>query len=511
MKRRALISVYEKEGIEDFCREISSLGWEIISTGGTRKLISSLGIDVVDISTITGFAEILGGRVKSLHPLIHGGILARRDNEGDLNTLQNLKISAIDMVVTNLYPFSKVSGNLEVSIDEMVELIDIGGHALIRSAAKNFKFVCVIVDKNDFSPILKELKENGEVSFETKFFLASKALRYAAYYDHLIATHFTLLSNENFPERITFGYDLKQKLRYGENPHQSASVYVSPFIKGGVKDLKKIQGKELSFNNYLDMDSAISIVREFTEPCCVIVKHTNPCGVATGGNINESFKKALSCDPQSAFGGIVCLNREVPPHLASEISEIFFEVVLAPSFSKESYEIFKKKKNLRVIEIKDLLIFEELPLSIREFSGGILIQQRDKHKENLRECIVVTKKKPIAEDYDSLCFAWKVCKYVKSNAVVIAKNGMTIGIGAGQMSRVDAVKIAISKSNFPLQGAVVASDAFFPFRDSIDELAKYKISAIVQPGGSIRDKEVIDACDDHNIAMIFTGFRHFKH
>lgn len=512
--KRALISLSDKAKITDFAKKLSDYGVEIISTGGTAKLLKENGINIVEISEFTGFPEILDGRVKTLNPKVHAGILNIRDNKDHQKTMRDLNLQDIDMVIVNLYPFERIISNDNVELEVATENIDIGGPTMIRSAAKNFKFVTVIVDNNDYERIEKELLEKGGITYDTRIDLARKAFTHTAVYDSIISNYFNKILNIKFPDEITFAARKKQGLRYGENPHQEASFYIQPNIKEpSVSTGKQIQGKELSFNNIIDINAAVEIVKEFKEPVVTIIKHTNPCGTAVGENNLEAYLNALECDPVSAFGGIVGTNREVDKKLAEELSKIFLEVVVAPKFSQEAIEILSSKKNLRLIEIENLDNFErDEELDIKKVTGGLLLADRDLHLfDNIRDLEVPTKRKPTEDEYKALEFAWKVVKHVKSNAIVYAKNNKTIGIGAGQMSRVDSSKIAADKARSPLKGCVMASDAFFPFRDSVDEAASRGITAIIQPGGSIRDNEVIEACNEHNIAMVFTGIRHFKH
>jgi phosphoribosylaminoimidazolecarboxamide formyltransferase/IMP cyclohydrolase len=512
--KRALISLSDKTGIVEFASKLNKLGVEIISTGGTAKLLKENKINIVEISEFTGFPEILDGRVKTLNPKVHAGILNIRDNEAHQKTMKELGLVDIDMVVVNLYPFEKTISNKDVKLDEAIENIDIGGPTMIRSAAKNFKFVSVIVDNNDFGKIEKELEEKGGITYETRIDLARKAFTHTAVYDSIISNYFNQILNIKFPEEIAIAARKKQGMRYGENPHQEAAFYTQPNIKEpSVSTGKQLQGKELSFNNIIDINAAVEIVKEFKEPVVTIIKHTNPCGTAIGENNLDAYLKALECDPVSAFGGIVGTNREIGKELAEKLAEIFLEVVIAPKFDNEALEILSAKKNLRLIEIENLDNFiRDEELDIKKVTGGMLLADRDLHVfEDVRTLEVPTKRKPTEDEYKALNFAWKVAKHVKSNAIVYAKSDRTIGVGAGQMSRVDSSKIAADKARSPLKGCVMASDAFFPFRDSVDEAASRGITAIIQPGGSIRDKEVIQACDEHNIAMVFTGIRHFKH
>jgi phosphoribosylaminoimidazolecarboxamide formyltransferase/IMP cyclohydrolase len=512
--KRALISVSDKTGVVDFAKNLKKHGIEIISTGGTAKLLKEDGIEIVEISDFTGFPEILDGRVKTLHPKVHSGILNIRDNENHQKTMKELKFVDIDIVAVNLYPFEKTVANKDVKLEDAIENIDIGGPTMIRSAAKNFKFVTVIVDNQDFNTVLSELNEKGGISYKTRIDLARKAFTHTGVYDSIISEYFNNILNVKFPEEISIAARKKQSLRYGENPHQQAAFYIQPNrFEPSVSTGNQLQGKELSFNNIIDINAAVEIVKEFKEPVVTIIKHTNPCGTAIGKDNYEAYLKALECDPLSAFGGIVATNREIGDELAKKLAEIFLEVVIAPKFSKDALTILSAKKNLRLIEIENLDDFErDCELDIKKVTGGLLLTDRDLHVvEDIKSLEIPTKRKPTEEEYKALDFAWKIVKHVKSNAIVYAASDRTVGVGAGQMSRVDSAKIAAEKARTPLNGLVMASDAFFPFRDSIDEAANRGITAIIQPGGSIRDEEIIAACDEHNIAMVLTKIRHFRH
>ena len=511
--KRALISVSDKTGVLEFAKELKNLGYEIISSSGTAKYLKENGIDVIEVSQLTGFPEILDGRVKTLHPKIHGGILAIRDNQDHMKQLQENDIKPIDIVAINLYPFENTVKK-GADLDEIIENIDIGGPAMVRASAKNYKYVAIITDPKDYSDIINELKEYGEITIHTKKKLSLKAFRHTAFYDSIISQVLNekFEINEDFPENLTIPMRLKSGLRYGENPHQKASLYINPLENGiSVADSEILQGKEMSFNNYYDVDSAVLLVKEFEEPACVIVKHNNPCGVAVAENVKQAYTLALETDPKSAFGGIVAFNKEVDEDTAKELTKLFLEVVVAPSFSDSALEVLKTKKNLRVVKVKNFDKKLE-GKDIKRISGGYLLQ--DRNLGLYTELKVVTDRQPTEKELEDLIFALKVVKHVKSNAVVIAKDKRTVGIGVGQTSRVDSLETAIKKAkefNLPLEGSVLASEAFFPFRDSIDTAAKEGIKAVIQPGGSIRDQEVIDACNEHGIAMIFTNMRHFKH
>lgn len=507
--KRALISVFDKRGIVDFAKELVELGWQIISTGGTFAELKNAGIDVVEIEEVTDFPEILNGRVKTLNPYIHGGILYKRDDEKHVKTLEDMNISSIDMVVNNLYPFEetmlKGKGH-----DEIIENIDIGGPSMIRAAAKNYKYVTVIIDPEDYPKVLSELKESNDTSLETRLYLARKVFNYTAYYDALISKYFNELEEVEFPAYLTLGYKLKDNLRYGENPHQKAAFYVSPDpTEGSIALGTKLHGKELSFNNINDGNAAIDMVKEFDQPTVVAVKHANPCGIGSGENLLEAYLKAYECDKESIYGGIIATNREVDGEVAKEMAKIFLEVIISPSFTDEALEILTKKKNLRLIEL-GAIKKEDKGLEVKNISGGILVQDKDVINF-LDDMKVVTERKPTEEEMEDLIFAWKAVKHLKSNGVVIAKDKGTIGIGGGEVNRFWAVQNAVARAKDKVKGSVLASDGFFPFKDSIELLGQWGVTAIIQPGGSIRDGEVIEEANKHNIAMVFTGIRHFKH
>jgi len=516
MKKRALLSVSNKDGIVEFAKELVNLGYEIISSSGTARKLKENGIPVIEVSEITGFPEIMGGRVKTLHPKIHGGLLAVRDNPEYMKQLEELGITPIDIVAINLYPFEETVKR-GADLDEIIENIDIGGPAMVRASAKNYKHTAIIVDPSDYKKVIDELKEKGGLSIDTKKRLALKAFRHTAIYDSIISNVLNEKFDikEKFPEELSIPFRKKSKLRYGENPHQEGALYVSPVENEGISvaSSEVLHGKEMSFNNYLDVEGAINLVKEFKDNhCAVIVKHNNPCGVAVRDSQVEAYREALKSDPKSAFGGIVAFNKPVELETAKALAEIFLEVVIAPDFQEDALEFLKsKKKNLRLVRIRN---FDKEPqgADLRRINGGLLIQDRD--LELYKELKVVSDREPTDEELQDLIFALKVVKHTKSNSVVIAKGNATVGIGVGQTSRVDSLETAIKKAKefgFDLKGAVLASEAFFPFRDSVDIAAKEGISAIIQPGGSIRDNEVIEACNEHNIAMVFTGMRHFKH
>lgn len=511
MFKRALISVSDKTGIVQFAKKLNELGIEILSTGGTAKLLKDSGIDVVEVSQYTGFPEIMDGRVKTLHPLIHGGILARRNNPEDLEEMKKLGIKPIDIVVVNLYPFENTVKKPDVTLEEAIENIDIGGPTLLRAAAKNYKYVLALVDPTDYEEIVENIK-NGDVPEEKRLWLAKKVFEHVSRYDAAVAEFFERkISQEEFKENWIIPLKLVNTLRYGENPHQKAALY-SINETPSLCDAQVIQGKEMSFNNYLDTHSAVLIASEFEEPVCVIVKHNNPCGVAIGESLLEAYKKAFECDPVSAFGGIIAFNREVDGKAAQQVVNTFYEVIIAPDFDKEALEIFSKKKNLRLIKFP-ALNGKIIPagFDFKRILGGFIVQNWDVSQDDFANAKVVTKRQPTENEWKALKFAWKVCKHVKSNAIVYAKEDRTVGLGIGQTSRVFSAKIGAMHALSSLKETVVASDGFFPFRDNIDVLAQNGVTAVIQPGGSVRDQEVIDAADQYGMAMVFTGIRHFRH
>jgi phosphoribosylaminoimidazolecarboxamide formyltransferase/IMP cyclohydrolase len=522
--QRALISVSDKTGLTDFARRLARNSIELVSTGGTAQMLREAGLEVRDVSDVTGFPEILGGRVKTLHPKVHGGLLAIRDNVGHQRQVEENQIEYIDMVVVNLYPFRETIARDGVSVEEAIENIDIGGPSMIRSAAKNFEDVVVIVDPADYQAIADEMDTGeGRVSRLTRLRLARKAFETTAQYDAAISDFLegSVLLDEasqelrvekssRLPARFTLFAKKDMDLRYGENPHQRAALYIPQNLGRGFGSPEKLQGKELSFNNLIDFDAAWSLVSEFTDTACAIIKHTNPCGVATGADAREAFEKAKATDPVSAFGGIVAFNRTLSEAAARAIAETFFEVIVAPDYEAGALEAFASKKNLRIMRMGGSAV-DTVPFDIRMISGGLLVQDRDRGTLDGAELRVVTRREPSAEEMRALRFAWIIAKHVKSNAIVYARDGQLVGVGAGQMSRVDSVKIGAMKAQLPLEGTVLASDAFFPFRDGVDEAASAGITAVIQPGGSVRDEEVIAAANEQNLAMVFTGMRHFKH
>lgn len=512
--KRALVSVSDKTGIVDFCRELSNLGVEIISTGGTSSLLSKEGIPVIGISDVTGFPEIMDGRVKTLHPAVHSGLLAVRDNAEHQQQMKDLGLDYIDLVVVNLYPFQETIAKPDVSYEDAIENIDIGGPTMLRSAAKNHAFVSVVVDANDYDQVLAEIREQGDTSLETRKQLAAKVFRHTAAYDALISDYLSNVNGDPLPERYTVTYEKIQDLRYGENPHQQAAFYRKPLAaQGTLTTAEQLHGKELSYNNINDANAALQIVKEFEEPAVVAVKHMNPCGVGTGETIFEAYMKAYSADPTSIFGGIVAANRIIDADTAAKLSEIFLEIVLAPDFTEEALSILTKKKNIRLLKMGELSSAKERSSQfvVTSIDGGMVVQQSDVHSLDASDLNVVTDRAPSEEELKQLLFGWKVVKHVKSNAIVLAADNMTVGVGAGQMNRVGAAKIALEQAGEKTKGAVLASDAFFPMGDTVELAAKYGITAIIQPGGSIKDEESIKAANEHGIAMVFTGVRHFKH
>jgi phosphoribosylaminoimidazolecarboxamide formyltransferase/IMP cyclohydrolase len=518
---RALVSVTDKKDITEFIKELASFGVEIISTGGTAKALKDNGIKVVDISEYTGFPEMMDGRLKTLHPLVHGGMLAVRDNPEHVEAMKKHGIKPIDMLVVNLYRFEETIAK-GASLKEAIENIDIGGPAMVRAASKNYKYVSVVTGTSQYPKIIDEMKQTGgTVSEKTNFELARDAFSLTARYDAAISNYLQGIDVEEgqFPLTYTVQYKRSQIMRYGENPHQKAAFYSEPNIdQPAISSAEKLWGKELSYNNIMDSDAALDLIMEFDKPACVILKHSNPCGAAQStSSLAEAYRKALAVDTTSAFGGIVGLNRVVDAETARAIGEIFTEVVVAPDYTPEALAILEEKKNVRLLKVPGIaqgIKAKKQMLSSRRVTGGLLLQERDLGDIDLTKAQVVTRRKPTSEEMEALKFAWRIVKYVKSNAVIYATKDQLIGVGAGQMSRVDSSKLAIIKAanaGLSTKGTVVASDAFFPFRDGIDEAAKAGATAVVQPGGSVRDAEVIQAADEHDMAMIFTGMRHFRH
>ena len=510
--KRALVSVSDKTGVVEFCKELTELGYEIISTGGTKKALDEAGVVTTSIEDVTGFPEILDGRVKTLHPMVHGGLLNIRDKESHQEACKELNIKNIDLVCVNLYPFKETISKVGFTHEDAVENIDIGGPSMLRSAAKNHAYVTVVTDSNDYDVVINEIKEFGDTTLTTRQKLAAKVYRTTAAYDAMIAEYMTDFVGEENPEKLTLTFDLKQGLRYGENPHQKASFYVTPkTMDYSLANATQIHGKELSYNNIQDGNAALQILKEFEgQHAAIALKHMNPCGVGLGANVNEAFQKAYDADPVSIFGGIVAVNDEVNKEVAEVMSQIFLEIILAPSFTEEALEILTKKKNIRLLQLSNTFqtTFDKQVVSV---SGGVLVQNTNKviiKKEDLK---VVTKVEPTDAQIEDMLFGDKVVKHVKSNAIVVVKDGVTLGVGAGQMNRVGAAKIALEQAGEKAKGAVLASDAFFPMDDTVRLAAKFGISAIIQPGGSIRDKDSVDACDELGITMVYTGVRHFKH
>lgn len=527
---QALISVSDKTGVLEFAKELAALGIKLLSTGGTAKTLRDNGLDVLDVSDYTGFPEMLDGRVKTLHPKVHGGILARRDLAEHLATLDAHQIPRIDLVVVNLYPFQQTVAKPDCSLEDAIENIDIGGPTMVRAAAKNHGDetggVGIVTEPADYAAIIAELKANaGALSYRTRFELARKAFTHTARYDSAIANYLTSLNEvdgqfstanrQDYPAKLQLAFDKVQDLRYGENPHQSAAFYQEQNApQGSIASYNQLQGKELSYNNIADADAAWECVKAFepTAPACVIVKHANPCGVALGASATEAYKRAFATDPTSAFGGIIAFNCEVDAATAEAVSAQFLEVLIAPSYSADAKALLAAKQNVRVLEVP--LGEAAGAWDFKRVGGGLLVQSADQARITLPELKIVTKRAPTETEMRDMLFAWRVAKYVKSNAIVYCKDGQTIGVGAGQMSRVDSARIAKIKAEnagLSIGGTVVASDAFFPFRDGLDVLANAGATAVIQPGGSMRDAEVIAAADEHGIAMVFTGFRHFRH
>jgi phosphoribosylaminoimidazolecarboxamide formyltransferase/IMP cyclohydrolase len=510
---RAIISVYNKAGLEAFARGLTNLGMEIFSTGGTLEALRAAGIQARSISELTGFPEILNGRVKTLHPAVFGPILAKREDPLHLQQLQEHGLPPVDLVAVNLYPFEEMASR-GVELRSIVDYIDIGGPALLRAAAKNFRHVVPICEPEDYGPVLDEWRQLGDVSLETRQLLAAKVFQRVSAYDAAIARYISF--GQTMPSWLSLGWRKVSDLRYGENPHQAAALYEDPawpHHEPSLARIRQVHGKELSYNNLLDADAALALVREFSQPTATIVKHGNPCGLASADDPLEAFNRALEGDPVAAYGGIVAVNREVDARLAHIIASAFFEVLVAPSYARDALDILSSRKALRVLEtgpLPELRADLAIP-EVRSIAGGLLVQTRDVISEQEFHPRAVTQRHPTLEELTDLFFAWKAVKHVRSNAIVLAKRQMLVGVGAGQMSRVDATEIAIRKAGDRAKGAVMASDAFFPFPDSIELAAKAGVTAVIQPGGSIRDSETIEAADRHGMAMLFTGTRHFRH
>ena len=520
--QRALISVFDKTGIVEFAKRLAALKIEILSTGGTAKLLRESGIAVRDVSDFTGWPEMLGGRVKTLHPKVHAGLLFRRGHLEDEKQAAEHGISPIDLVVVNLYPFESTAAKAGLTAEELIENIDIGGPTMLRSAAKNFESVTVVVDPEDFARVTAEIESAGETKLATRLELARKVFATTSRYDGLITTELERLSSSTghvslepqpvLPERVHIALRRQQELRYGENPHQAAALYVpASGAPEGLAAAKQLQGKELSYNNLVDLEAARSLAAEFKNPAAVIIKHNNPCGTAEQATLLDSYLKALACDPVSAFGGVLAFNRALDEATAQEVAKLFVECIAAPGFADRAKEIFAAKKNLRLLELPPGGLDPERELQLKRILGGMLVQQPDLGEIKGDQLRTVTKRAPTPEEMHTMRFAWKVAKHVKSNAIVFAKDGATLGVGAGQMSRVDSVKFGASKAVLPLAGSVLASDAFFPFPDGVEEAAKHGITAVIQPGGSVNDPAVIGAANRLGLAMVLTGIRHFRH
>lgn len=508
--KRALISVSDKSGIVELAQGLVSNGIEIISTGGTYNTIKKAGIDVTEVSELTKFPECLDGRVKTLHPVIHAGILARTSYEDDIKTLASLNIEAFELVVVNLYPFAQTIAKPDTDLAKAVEFIDIGGPTMVRAAAKNFPHVCILTNPMQYHGFIKELDENKKISYNTRLHLSRDAFQHTATYDTMIANYLIDQTNQIPAKDFNVSLPLAQSLRYGENPHQRAAVYGSQ-----MDYIDCFHGKELSYNNYLDTDAAVELISEFelSTPACVIVKHTNPCGVATGNNLNEAWHRAFETDKISPFGGIIAVNQYLDLSTAKELDSIFSEIIIAPDFSEDAIALLTKKANRRLIRLLKNPSSSLNPV-IRSIFGGVLTQQPDRHKLGDNEMNVVSKRQPTRQEYTDMMFAWKIVKHVKSNAIVFVKDGQTLGIGNGQTSRVDSSELAVrkaAKANLSLSGSAIASDAFFPFKDGVEAAANAGATAIIQPGGSVRDQEVIDCANELGLTMIFTGVRHFRH
>ncbi|WP_018923595.1 bifunctional phosphoribosylaminoimidazolecarboxamide formyltransferase/IMP cyclohydrolase [Salsuginibacillus kocurii] len=509
--KRALLSVSDKEGLVPFAKSLAERGVELISTGGTKKKLEEADVPVIGISEVTGFPEIMDGRVKTLHPSIHGGLLGKRDNSEHVEQMKEQAIEPIDLVVVNLYPFKETVAKEDVTYDDAVENIDIGGPAMLRASAKNHAHVTVVTDPADYERVLEEWQQHGEIPFATRQQLAAKVFRHTAAYDALIAEYITNETGETLPESYTVTYEKAQDLRYGENPHQQAAFYRKPLSpNSSLANAKQLHGKELSYNNINDTEAALALVKEFEQPAAVAVKHMNPCGTGIAASVADAFSRAYAADPVSIFGGIVAFNREVDQATAEQLKEIFLEIIIAPSFSDEALELLQKKKNLRLLtlEVAASTVAEQQLTSIH---GGLLVQDEDRSGLKDAEVRTVTEREPSEQEMKDLELAWSVVKHVKSNAIVLAKDNQTVGVGAGQMNRVGSAAIAIEAAGEKAAGSALASDAFFPMKDTVETAAEAGITAIIQPGGSIRDEESIQAANEHGIAMICTGMRHFKH
>ncbi|KGP89684.1 phosphoribosylaminoimidazolecarboxamide formyltransferase [Pontibacillus chungwhensis BH030062] len=509
-KKRALLSVSNKKGIVEFANQLATIGYELVSTGGTKRALEEAGLSVRSISEITDFPEIMDGRVKTLHPNVHAGLLAKRNQREHLEQLDDLHIGLIDLVVVNLYPFKETISKEGITEEEAIENIDIGGPTMLRAAAKNFEGVTVLVNPDDYVEVLPYLKED-EVPYNVRKNLAAKVFNHTASYDTYIANYFNEMLEDETPAQQTNTYELVQSLRYGENPHQDAAFYRDPLYKGAsIANAEQLNGKELSYNNIQDANAALSMVLDFTQPAAIAVKHMNPCGVGEGDTIYCAFERAYEADPISIFGGIIAVNREVDRDTALRMKEIFLEIIIAPSFSDEALEVLKEKKNLRLLKL-DLNQESGASKLVTSVRGGVLVQDTDEGNLNDVSISIPTDRRPTNQEWEDLQLAWKVVKHVKSNAIVLAKNHRTVGVGAGQMNRVGAANIAIEQAGDHCHGAALGSDAFFPMPDTVEAAAKAGVTAIIQPGGSKRDQDSIDACNEHGITMVLTGMRHFKH
>ena len=509
--KRALVSVSDKTGLVPFVSGLVELGYEIISTGGTKKALEEAGIKTIGISDITGFPEIMDGRVKTLHPSVHGALLCVRSNPEHVKQLQDLNIDYIDLVCVNLYPFKQTLMKHGVTHEEIIENIDIGGPSMLRSASKNYQSIPVIVDPKDYESVLTELREKGDTSLSTREFLAAKVFRHTAAYDTIIAQYLTERTGEKYPENFTMTFEKVQDLRYGENPHQSAAFYKNFDPQYSLANAKQLHGKELSYNNIQDGNAAIEILKDFEgQSAAVGLKHMNPCGIGIGKTIEEAWNKCFEADPVSIFGGIVAFNEAVTMSIAEKLSQMFLEIVIAPGYEREAFELLSKKKNIRLLEL-DTALTVHTKFKVTNVNDGLLVQDVDDKKVTREELTCVTKRKPTEEEIAQLLFAWKAVKHVKSNAIVLVRDDMTVGVGAGQMNRVGAAKIAIEQAGEKAKGSVMGSDAYFPMPDTCEAAAAAGVTAIIQPGGSIHDQDSIDVCDQYGIAMVYTGIRHFKH
>ena len=508
---RALVSVSDKTGVVDFCSNLRRLGWEIIATGGTMKLLQDSGVEVINISDVTGFPEICDGRVKTLHPKVHGGLLARRDDENHLQALRDNAIEFIDMVCVNLYPFRQTIAKADVSMEDAIENIDIGGPSMLRSAAKNYRDVTVVCDPTDYARIIEEIEQGGNTTIDTRLQLSAKAYTHTAEYDMCIATYMRAQAGLN--EKLFASFDLVESLRYGENPHQSAKFYASQErVPYSLATAKQLNGKEMSYNNIQDANAALNIVREFSEPFCVGLKHMNPCGAAIGKNIREAWEKAYEADKVSIFGGIVAINRELTKEVAELMKPIFLEIIMAPSFTDEALEVLTTKKNLRLLQV-DMSASDVEQTQYVTVNGGLLVQKLDTDTKEVVADMCVTERKPSAKELEDMNFGWRIVKHVKSNAIVAVKDGHTVGVGAGQMNRVGSAEIALKQAQAAgfTEGLTLASDGFFPFDDTVTLARNYGVTALVQPGGSVRDEDSVKRADEFGMTMLMTGMRHFKH